>query len=334
MRHLQGLMVFFNTKGFDGPRLFTQAGLDPAQLENGDSRVSLAVAEALLAAFQAQHPDPFVGLKAAEDVQPSTLGALGFLLQSCATLADLLEVSVRFNGLMTNFGFTSIHQVPGGCEIRYDCLAGSPAFVRQTREHIIGLIYTIDWMLLPGAPSPLAVCFSHACPAVPGAAKVYADFFHCPVYFDQAHTAITVPVGMLQMRLPHANAELKPLLEAHTRSVFERLVAPAPSLAQEVGRLLKTLVPTGEATKQTVARRLGMSTRTLHRKLEDEGTSYSELQNAVKLERARAELATGDIAIAELSDRLNFNSPQAFMRWFKQRCGVTPGQFRRERDTS
>jgi AraC-like DNA-binding protein len=330
MRLMQRAMVFLNTNGIDGKALFEEVGLQPDQLADGDAKVGLHVVEALLVAFQAKYPDPFVGLRLAEDVQPSTLGSLGFLMQSCATLADLLHVVVRFNGLMSNIGCISVHQAPGEFEVRWDCLAGSTELRRHLCEYIMGISFVVGALLLPGTPHPRAVRFQHVGPTDPVLMKAYTDFFPCPIHFSQPYTSITMLVGVLQMQLPHGDAALRALLERHTQFMLERRKAPKPSLADEVGRLLEALVLQGQPTKEAIARQLGLSSRSLHRKLEEAGTSYRELLDAVRLKMAQVQLAGSQTPIADLADRLGFSSPQAFMRWFRLRCDLTPGQYRRE----
>jgi len=101
-----------------------------------------------------------------------------------------------------------------------------------------------------------------------------------------------------------------------------------------VRRLLQALILTGTPTKEAVAQQLGTSTRSLHRRLEAESTSYGEQLDAVRLALAREQLHAPETPIADIAARLGFSSPQAFMRWFKQLVGATPGQYRSGLPTS
>lgn len=314
----------------DADGLMAEVGLTPAQLADGDAKVPLRIPETLLRVYQSRYADRFPGLRLAEDVQPSTLGALGFLMQSCATLADLLEISVRFNGLLSSIGTTSVHHGPGEVEIRWACSAGSPALRRQLHEYVLGTSVVMGRLLLPGVPRMQRVVrFIHAAPTEFEHARIYRDFFDCPVLFGQSHNAIAVPSALLQTRLPHGDAALHALLETHTQRMFERHVTPTASLTDEVARLLHAQLLTGNPTREAVAQQLGMSPRSLHRRLEEEGTSYREQFDVVRLEIAQVRLADTAVAIADLAEQLGFSSPQAFMRWFRLRCDVTPGQYRR-----
>lgn len=327
MRHLQRLLHFAQAAGHDGPRLLAKVGLRADQLLDSDMRVPVQVFETLFGELEAGGGDPFAGLNMAADMPPSALGPMGFLLQSCGTLAEVLEVSARFRGLMSNIGQASVVHGPGRFEHRWDCVADSPLLRRHATEYVIGSYWTIGRFLVPGLDPPIAVQFAHDGPSDPKHARRHFAFFGCPVYFGRPHSSIVMPISSLHRPLPHGDAVLKELLEKHTRQLLEKQARP-PSLIDEVRRLLKALVLAGHPTRETVARQLGISPRSLHRKLEDAGTSYRAQLDRVRLDMARQELAGGAVPIVELAEQLGFGSAQAFTRWFKERCGVAPGQYR------
>lgn len=327
MRHLQRALVFMKASGMDGDDLLLQGGLTRDQLEDGDKMVPLEAIEAILAAAQHRYEDPLLGLHMAEEVQPGTLGPLGFLLQACSTLSDLLDVAVRFNGLMSNIGHTSVQHSPGLVEIRWDCLAGTPALRRHATEYIIATFVTLTRVLAPGVHEAVAVQFPHGRPDRPDRVREYFDFFRCPVHFNRSHASITASAALLQVKLPHGDAVLKNLLEQHTQDLLKRRALPA-CIATDVRRLIQALVLTGAPTKEAVATQLGMSTRSLHRRLEEAGTSYSTQLDFVRLALAREQLQVPANSTTDIAERLGFGSPQAFMRWFRQLAGMTPTQYR------
>ena len=327
MRHLHRLMGFAQSSGHDRAALLDKVGLRPHQLMDADMRVPADVFETLFGMLEADGEAPFIGLDMAEDIPPSALGAMGFLLQSCGTLAELVDVTGRFRGLMSSIGHASVVHGPGRFELRWDCLADMPLLRRHATEYVIGSYWMIGRFLVPDLDPPIAVQFAHAAPADPGHVRRHLAFFGCPVYFDRPHSSLVMPASSLHKPLPHGDAVLKDLLARHTRQLLETQSCP-PSLIDEVRRLLKALVLAGHPARETVARQLGISARSLHRKLEDAGTSYRDQLDGVRLEMARLELADGVVPIVELADQLGFGSAQAFTRWFKERCGVAPGQYR------
>jgi AraC-like DNA-binding protein len=115
----------------------------------------------------------------------------------------------------------------------------------------------------------------------------------------------------------------------------------APQLRQRLGELDETatiadrvrgalleLLPGGSATVKTVARKLAVSTRTLQRRLKDEGVSFQGVVNSTREELARHYLKNSRISGAEISYLLGYEDPNSFFRAFHVWTGETPEQAR------
>lgn len=329
-RHLQHMVRQAETAGLAEATLLDAAGLSRARLADADGMIPLSAIEALLTALDQQHAGAMVGLQLAREIQPASFGALGLLLQSCTTLADVLEALVRFNGLLSNIGTTTLAFGPGTVEVRWECAAGSPAFRRHASEYVLGIFVVFARLLLPGhAHLPRAVHFAHDLPAGADPGRDYFSFFQCPVYFGQAFSAIVIPVSLLKARLRHGDTALKELLERHTLNLLKERTL-TESLHDDVKRLVCIMMADGTPTREMVAAQLGMSTRSLHRHLQESGTGFRHIMDEVRLETAQQRLLEHTDSISEIADRLGFSSHQAFLRWFRQHTGKTPGEFRKE----
>jgi AraC-like DNA-binding protein len=80
---------------------------------------------------------------------------------------------------------------------------------------------------------------------------------------------------------------------------------------------------------QAVASRLGVSARTVDRRLADEGRAFAELRDAVRHERARALLADPALSVAQVAQRLGYRDAANFSRAFRRQAGVPPSEYRR-----
>lgn len=334
MRHLQRATALAKAAGIGMDELLERAGVADPQRVDAEQMVPLRAIEAVLGALQRQHGEQLLGLHMASNIQPSTLGAIGHLLQACATFGDLIDVVVRYNGLLSNIGRSSVVHAPGLIELRWECLAGSALFKRHASEYVIGTFVMLTRLLAQGsgtsAPFPTAVHFAHARPQDPERIKEYFAFFGCPVHFGQAHSAITAPSSLLSMRLAFGDAAIKELLERHTGQLLSQRSLQTPSIKDDVRRLLKALILAGEPTKDAVALQMGISPRSLHRRLQEAGTSYRGLLDAERSELACERLASTDAPTTEIARRLGFSSPQAFLRWFRPLLGMTPSQYRQQ----
>jgi AraC-like DNA-binding protein len=99
---------------------------------------------------------------------------------------------------------------------------------------------------------------------------------------------------------------------------------------RQVRQLVETLLPVGRSSMRHVARSLGLTTRTLRRRLEAEEASYSSIVDDARTSLAERYLANERLSLTDISYQLGFAAPSAFSRWFRDRFGVSPSEWRRE----
>jgi AraC-like DNA-binding protein len=331
VRHLQYMVARGEAAGLQMDELLAEAGLSRGALADADGLVPLTAIETMLAALTERYADPLIGLHLASAIQPPVFGAIGLVFQSCTALADALDVVVRYNGLLSNIGTTSLAFVPGGVEVRWECSAGGEAFKRQATEYVLGAFAVMARLLLVEHQRDFlqAVHFAHARPADAAQAREYFSFFGCPVHFGRPCSALLIPAAALKAKLRHGDAFLKDLLEQHAQNLL-RQRAHAASPVEAVRHLIAAMIINGVPTKDMVAEQLGMSGRSLHRRLQDAGTSYRRQLDGVRLEFARQRLHESSDSLNTIAEHLGFASHQAFLRWFKQSTGQTPGEYRRQ----
>lgn len=115
--------------------------------------------------------------------------------------------------------------------------------------------------------------------------------------------------------------------EPELRRRLTRLDASAP-LTERIRSVLLEGLPSGEASIETTARRLGLSPRTLQRRLKDEGTSYKNVVRRTREQLARHYVTATTLAYAEISFLIGFEEPASFFRAFREWTGETPESVR------
>jgi AraC-like DNA-binding protein len=115
----------------------------------------------------------------------------------------------------------------------------------------------------------------------------------------------------------------------------ERLVAsmPAPgdsSIANSVRQELYILLPMGQATIEQVASGRGMNVRTLQRRLDDAGETFSSILNSVRSELALRYLENRNYSLQEVGRLLGFANASSFTRWFRQEFAQPPRAWRKK----
>lgn len=329
-RHLQHMIARGEAAGVRVDELLDEAGLARARLADADGSVPLSAIESILAVVSERYADPLMGLHMAHAIQPATFGAVGYILQTATSFADVLDVMTRYNGFLSNIGKTSVTFEPGTVHLRWECLAGSPLLRRQATEYVLGAIAVLSRLLLPEEKQLLtAVHFAHARPDGAELTREYFEFFKCPVHFDKPISAVIVPASVLKTRLRHGDAFMREVIERHAQTLLRQREQSA-SLTEQIRHLIGAMIIDGVPSKEMVAQQLGISGRSLHRKLEELGTGYRQLLDEVRLGIAQSNLTGGDDSINQIAERLGFHSHQAFLRWFKQSTALTPGEYRKQ----
>jgi len=85
------------------------------------------------------------------------------------------------------------------------------------------------------------------------------------------------------------------------------------------------------STADALARKLNMSTRTLHRQLRDEGAALQELKDETRRDHAIDQLRRSNRPIKQIAHAVGFGNEKSFARAFRQWTGASPSEFRKAR---
>ena len=178
--------------------------------------------------------------------------------------------------------------------------------------------------------APTRASFRHG---RPGDGAAHDAFFGVPVAWGAVRTEVLVPPEVLALPLLKADPALAEFFERHALALLERFGSDA-GIAQRLRASLTEELPRGLPTLESAAAALAMSTRTLRRRLQDEGTSFQAVLDEVRCELAKRYLAGPRLAVGEVAFLLGFCEPSTFHRAFKRWTGMTPQAFRRQGDAS
>jgi AraC-like DNA-binding protein len=269
-------------------------------------------------------------LRIASRFEAAVHGPVAFASVSAPTLGDSIGVVARYGYVRSPFyrseterrGDTFLLRVLETIELDDD--------VR--RPLLEALLLSIESLIETVFGAPMRQAEVRIAMRPPPHAEQYDAAFHAPVRFDVPRTEIALPAHWLAIPSPLAD----PVTHAEALRTLESLAARLDGdafVAARVEQLLRAR-PDGDVTMEDVARALGMSARTLARKLQDAGTSYRDVVENHLRERAAALLANPTLTIAEVAYRLGYEDPANFGRAFRRWFSVSPGQFRKDRGGS
>src|SRR5262249_29516740 len=149
----------------------------------------------------------------------------------------------------------------------------------------------------------------------------------CPVIVSTPADEIVVSQAMWRLPLRRRDPVLRQMLEKHADAILEQLPKQV-GISSDVQRLLAARVAGGDIGMKSIARELGLSARTLQRRLADEGVTYQELVDDARKQAASRYLNNSHLAIGEVAYLVGFSEPAPFYRAFRRWFSTTPERFR------
>lgn len=295
-------------------------------LDGAGARVPVDVAHQALEFAVEQTGDLDLGLKAARRLILGDVGAVDYVVSSASTVRSAIEQASRYTRLINDV-----------LEVRLD-IQGSVALVqldnsvvlpRAAADFEVGGFFrnhVCGW--LGSRLAELKVWFTHQPPA---------DLREYTRTFEPASLRFGAPVlgfafdrECLDLPLPKADRNLQEVLVPYADQRLSQLPT-AKSVTADVRSLIAAQLAGGGPDVGAVASRLGMSLRTLARRLEAEGTSFRELVDDVRQQAALEWVGQRSLPFSEIADRLGFSHAAAFHRAFRRWTGQTPLRYRKAR---
>ncbi len=326
---VQHIITSASASGLPANILLTASGLNADQLSNLTGRVPALCLERLVCVSAEISQDPLIGLHMSEKADAAGFGVLGYIRQACSTLLEVIEMTIRYERLVSDIGHTRLLYEPGVALWCWDGKTDNYLFKRHATEYLLGCWLTIQIRQIKGSPSPIrAVYLEHGPPSQSELMAEYQRVYGCPVYFNQKVSALVLSADNLKSPLAYPDPALQGVLEQHALQLIEKREQSA-SFLEKARAQLRKLLHQGTASRELLADTLGMSSRHLHRQFEREAYSYRQLLDELRLELACRYLGETNEKIDTVAIRLKFTESQSFIRWFRQHSGQTPGQYRR-----
>jgi AraC-like DNA-binding protein len=270
-------------------------------------------------AIAARRPD--FGLLMGLSFQLSMKGPLGLLLREQPTVRKAIDVLARYLRNQTNTVDIQIEEFDGALVFMPILLSPRSRTDRQMIDFTVARYVQVFRDLLNENWMPQLVGLAHAAPE--DVSPYHRQFGR--VVFDLPHSSIVLSGSDAYAPIQGADPDLAREL---TRLVEGGASGQAVSLLDRVSELIARLLPSGECSVDQVAEHLGVDRRTIHRRLAQEGASFSGLLEETRREMARVQLASTDHPLGDVAHRLGFASLSTFSRWFRGAFGVTARDYR------
>ncbi|MBN1654843.1 MAG: AraC family transcriptional regulator [Deltaproteobacteria bacterium] len=321
---LRPLIEATERRGVSRFQLLKAAGLAPATLIEGGSRLSNTEYNRLLLSALELSRDDALGLHIGEQSRSSAFGLLGHLSVHAGTLRQGLETVIRYKGILSDFPMPKISERGKTFLIQYSFPGFDSTGVKLSAELAMSALLRFFRIFVGPNARPNRVFFAYEPPPY---RQEYERVFEGTARFEHEFTGIEFESTWLDCSQLFENPELYSVLQRQAEKMLGRITRES-KLADIVLKKLALADPSKIPLMQEIARHFGMSARSLQRRLVAEGVGYKEVVEQARGEIAKRILESPYMSIKETAYAMGFTSPAAFHRAFKRWTGMTPKQYK------
>jgi AraC-like DNA-binding protein len=325
--YLQPLLEAAAARGVGAAALARAAGLADSALEPLPESLAAADYIALLAAGAGLADDPHFGLHVGERVRLGTYSVYGLILLACADFAQVIEQTQRYEQLAHDLGRSQLEVDIPAKLARYTWTSHFPDATRHLAESVFAGIRTLSAWLAGRPLAPLRLAFAHASDADP--AEYQRVLGIMPEFGAQTHL-ICFDAALLATPVPNADAGMYPVLQQHAERLLQEREEERERhgiVAQVRACVIRNLA-NDRVRLAGIAAELGLSPRTLQRKLADSGASFQQVLDAARHALAQDYLRQRGLSLADIAFLLGYQEQSAFTHAFREWSGMNPGAWR------
>lgn len=306
-------------------RARSEAFLDLDILRDRSAFIPHALMADFLLAVEDATGEPDVALFMVPHLSVLNYGAWGHYLLGSETLAGALRRGMEASRLQSSSDTLAVTFHDSLARISYPNAAFGMEGYTQVAIGVVAALASLCREYLPASWQPVEVAFDIPRPAL---AAAYEARFGCPVRFGAAAPSVCLTLHDLQARRPPRAADRALTFEDVARS---RTAIARAELSCVVAEEIRVQLLAGEISIEHTAETLATSVRTLQRNLHVAGTSFRDLANGVRIDRARSLLRETATSITDIALRLGYSAPNHFARAFLNATGESPRAYRARR---
>lgn len=318
------LRAFFDTceeNGADADALLKTLPAPSSLADMESQRFHGHVLLDMLAVAEDNTGDGALGLKCGQALRPKTFHEVGFGVMACGTLREAIAFNARYQRITQTLGKTWLEVDGDEAVLVWEPVLECVEYVRPLTEAVFAGYAAIGrWLTWQQDLTMFQMSFRHA--PVPHA-EFARSVFGCPVEFESGEDRLRFPASIVDAPLPQANPELVSLMSERLERQLSALDSPQ-TFSDRTRAAIETLLPSRRASTPQVAAQLGLSERSLRRRLSEEGTRFGALLEDARKEACQLYLREGRHTVAEIAHLLGYSEQSAFNRAFRNWFSMSP----------
>jgi AraC-like DNA-binding protein len=302
--------------------LLKSSSLTPQQIKNSKVRVLVKNQIKFLSLVATELPDPFLGIHLAENIELREMGFVYYVIASSETLGDALRRLARYSGI-TNEGIRITCHEGKEITIKFEYVSVSRLSDHHQIECFVAILLRLCRLLTGRSLSPTGIKFAHRRAELPAEIK---KVFGCKVSFGSDADEVVYPRLADTIASVNADPYLNSLLVKYCEEALSNRRVRSGAWRLKVENAIAPLLPHGQAKMEEIAKRLGVSRRTLTRLLASEGCTFVGILDALRLGLAKSYLREQNLRTSEVAWLLGFGEVSAFNHACRRWTGKTPKQ--------
>lgn len=307
----------FERLGHDVDALLAECGLSRRDLDDPDGRIACDLVGSVMARAQQKRFTPNLGLAMALATPPGAYPLLDYLVLTSDTVGDGLAQLARYFRITDSPVSIEVHDESDPVRVEIQTVS---AFGYEFEAALIVLRLREE---TDGRFAAAGINFQHE----PDDIAAFERALGCPVRTGASWNGVAIDRSTWRLPLRRRDPILRKFLESQADAILANMPART-GVAVDVRHALASRIASGATRMSAIARQLGMSERTLQRRLAEAGVTYKELLEEVRRAAAGRYLDESALAIGEIAYLLGYSEPAAFHRAFKRWYETTPENFR------
>ena len=310
--------------GLELAPLLAQAGLTKGQIEDPNSRFHAQSQVKLLQLAADALQDDLLGFHLGRDSELREVGLLYYVLASSNVLGESLQRAERYSAL-NNEGIALRIGGERATSMAFHYVGIERQSDRHQIEYLLTAVIRICRQLTSRDLRPRHIRMVHH--RSQGSPELNA-FLGCEVAFGSDADEIVFSENVTELPVVSGDRYLNSLLVKFCEEALSEHAAARGSLRRDLENAIALLLPHGKAQADKVAVQLGMSRRTLGRRLAAEGLTFAGVLADLRVDLAKRQLREGSLTISQIAWLLGYREVSGFTHAFKRWTGKTPREVR------
>ena len=267
---------------------------------------------------------PGFSARVGQQMKMDDYGVLGLSWKTASTAGEIFERCERYFQLLSN---TYVFKVEKEVDLSrvYLFRDAYRRGVELSNEATFSATVVVLQAMTETPIAPVGVYFKHG---VPKDLTSYKEAFNCPIHFNHDHNIMVYKTVDLDTRTAKADLSINKFLLERVEEETKGMEISSIKIASDVELLIKDALPSGIPSIIQIGEYMGMSSRTLTRRLSENGFTFRELVKQTQEKISKDLLKHSSSTVSEIAFQTGFSEQSAFSRAFKRWTGQSPLEYR------